>query len=1263
MDEKGYMIENQKLKEELGAEHFIISQISMINDEDFYNVGCQKLLENLGHFFQSRRVYIYQTQKDYFLKSYEWHEEGLSNFVDQFQKLPFQSAIHWKNNFDSSESIYIENIADVSPFIGDVQNYLIKTGLVSAIVMPIFVERKMIGFMAIENPNEHKARTTIRLLTTLGNYLGNVVKNRKDARDREKQYWGRINDVFRNGKDAVLVARVFLEDDYFKVVSGSEKNEYENIHTFSDYIEETKLSIVGEENKKLFEKNLAKKNLLSLYDNGTAWTDFLFSQRNKVGLEVVRNIQVQLLENANENKLEAIIFIKDVTEKFVSDLITKTVISRYCEGAWILDLEQDLVTGIDVNNYQSDALSFRGSVKDNNVQIAKSFIVADEQEDFLQKTCKEEVKQNIMQKEPYIVYATVLDQNQKLSRKKFTYLYGEKERNVVICIMEDNSIEFETEMQLTQEIEKEVQEKQIIRKKHQFTDTMFKQLLDVQSGGVLVYSALERELVSANQTAMKVFDFETYEECEEYLRKGNSRIKIEDYDTIKKEIAKLTVNGEPVSFEFQVLHKDGKRVRAYARTKLVELEKGYKVFISSFVDISEKAQLEQELNEERKQYRDALLHNSFFSYTFDINTGIVTSISGEKDFLHYLHSIGLDFPMPYNKFIDVWIRERKPEFTDDKTVESLNCIYLRNLFQQGKTSFEYEYYDSITNCYLRASVLMSESEINHHVMACVIVKNITEMKLKEDATKQALQAAFEAANMANNAKTDFLSRMSHDIRTPMNAIIGMTAIAAAHIDDRDRVTDALEKITSSSKHLLGLINEILDMSKIESGKLELNEEEFNLPELIDSMLTIVKPLVKAKQHEIDVRIQNMEHENVIGDSIRIQQVFVNIMSNAVKYTPDHGKISVTIQEKKEKQHTMGCYEFTFEDNGIGMSPEYLSHIFEPFERAKDTRINKIQGTGLGMAITKNIVRLMNGNIHVESKLGEGSKFVVTIYLKLSEDSDTNADELEGLSVLVADDDQIACESTCTMLADIGMSGEWVLSGEEAVDRATARHQENDDFFAIILDWKMDGMDGVETTRALRNVIGDVPIIVLSAYDWSEIEEEAKEAGVDVFLPKPTFKSGLTKVFKKLVNGNAIVNEEIGIHTVSDQDYSDKRVLLVEDNELNREIATEILQMTGMLVEEAEDGKQALERMEKVEEGYYDLILMDIQMPVMNGYEATKAIRALDRQDVKEVPILAMTANAFSEDIQDALAAGMNEHLSKPLELKVLMNALAKWLRV
>ena len=543
------------------------------------------------------------------------------------------------------------------------------------------------------------------------------------------------------------------------------------------------------------------------------------------------------------------------------------------------------------------------------------------------------------------------------------------------------------------------------------------------------------------------------------------------------------------------------------------------------------------------------------------------------------------------------------------------------------------------------------------------IRCVDEAVHEEQTQKQLLQDALEAANRASAAKSDFMSKMSHDIRTPMNAIIGMTAIAAAHAENPDRVRDALGKISSSSRHLLGLINEVLDMSKLESGTISLSAEGFSLSDLLNNMLLMIQPQIKAHNHRFEVHIQDIHHEDVIGDSLRIQQVFLNLMSNAIKYTPDGGEISFTVREHAVPTSSTGCYEFIVEDNGIGMSEEYLAHIFEPFSRAEDLRTSKIQGTGLGMAIAQNIVHMMNGNITVESQLGKGSKFTVTIYLRLQEAQDIDTSELADLSVLVVDDDDCACQSLCAMLDEIGMRSEGCTSGQEAVAAVQRAMNTALPFYAAILDWKMPGMDGLETARAIKRLVGDtLPIIILSAYDWSDIELEARAAGVDAFLSKPVFKSGLVRMFKQL---RSEAPEESGqasqLEPLLQHDFSGRRVLLVEDNDLNREIAREVLEMAGLTVEEAVNGQIAVELFSSSKAGFYSLILMDIQMPIMNGYEAAAAIRALNRPDAMRVPILAMTANAFVEDVQAAKAAGMNEHLAKPIDFEALGSVLKKYL--
>ena len=539
--------------------------------------------------------------------------------------------------------------------------------------------------------------------------------------------------------------------------------------------------------------------------------------------------------------------------------------------------------------------------------------------------------------------------------------------------------------------------------------------------------------------------------------------------------------------------------------------------------------------------------------------------------------------------------------------------------------------------------------------------DVSQEKKAEIESHKALKDAYRAAENASRAKTEFLSNMSHDIRTPMNAIIGLTAIAGANIESQDRVVECLGKITKSSRHLLGLINEVLDMARIESGRMSLAEEDFSLPELVDNLLTLTKPAIDEHNHQLEVHVEHIEHEAVCGDSLRIQQVFVNLMSNAVKYTPDGGNITLTIKEKPNGFSELGCYEFSIEDNGIGMTPEFQKIMFEPFSRADDHRTTKVQGTGLGMAIARNIVNLMNGDIQVESAPNKGTKITVTVYLKLQENEKEQEKELLDLPVLVVDDDKTCCESTVATLQEIGIAGEWVLTGKEAVERCAARHKTGRDYFAVILDWKMPEMDGIATARRIRECVGEeVTIIILTSFDFSEIEEEARAVGVNAFMAKPLFRSRLTATLRQFTSGKKEKNARNYLEDFAKENYAGKRILLVEDNELNREIATEIIGMTGVTIDIAENGKIAVEKVMEAPEKWYDLIFMDIQMPIMNGYEATAAIRALAGSRGK-VPIIAMTANAFAEDVQLAKNTGMNEHIAKPLDLNKLNDVLKQWL--
>ncbi|MDE5938701.1 MAG: response regulator [Lachnospiraceae bacterium] len=551
---------------------------------------------------------------------------------------------------------------------------------------------------------------------------------------------------------------------------------------------------------------------------------------------------------------------------------------------------------------------------------------------------------------------------------------------------------------------------------------------------------------------------------------------------------------------------------------------------------------------------------------------------------------------------------------------------------------------------------MEEGELCAITMA---IRSIDDMICREEEQKEMLAQAVERAEAANHAKSDFLSRMSHDIRTPMNAILGMTSVATMHIDEKERVLDALEKITVSGKHLLGLINEVLDMSRIESGKVSLTEASFNISDTIESLLTVFRSQMEFKGLALNAGIAKLEHENVVGDEQHLQQIFMNIMGNAVKFTPSGGKISIHIEEKPSHMENYGCYEFTFEDTGIGMEPDYIQKIFEPFSRAADSRTGKIEGTGLGMSIAVNIARMMKGDIKVESELGKGSKFTVIVYLKLDDLTASDLAAYNGLRVLVVDDEETACESSCEMLKSLGMEAEYVSSGEAALTRLTT--EDGKRFSVIILDWKMPGKDGLETAKDIRRTVGeDISIIIQSAYDWADIEAEALDAGVNAFIGKPLFKSRLVRVLREALGLDH--EEKVSpLETFSQQDFKGRRVLLVEDNEINIEVAKELLSMVDIQVEMAMNGQLAVDAVLEKEPGYFDLIFMDIQMPVMNGYEAAKAIRASGREDLEKIPIVAMTADAFADDIRKSEEAGMNDHISKPVDIERLEEALRKWI--
>ena len=540
-----------------------------------------------------------------------------------------------------------------------------------------------------------------------------------------------------------------------------------------------------------------------------------------------------------------------------------------------------------------------------------------------------------------------------------------------------------------------------------------------------------------------------------------------------------------------------------------------------------------------------------------------------------------------------------------------------------------------------------------------------ELKNAELAESQkALSDALVAAEHANRAKTVFLNNMSHDIRTPMNAIVGFAALAASHIDNKEQVQDYLGKISVSSQHLLSLINDVLDMSRIESGKVTIEETDVHLPDVIHGLRTIIQSNITAKQLELFIDTQNVMHEDIITDKLRLNQVLLNILSNAIKFTPAGGKITFRVIEKPSSVDNIANFEFRIKDNGIGMSEEFQKSIFEAFSREKTSTVSGIQGTGLGMAIAKNIVDMMGGVIMVNSTEGKGSEFIVELPCKISNISAKfePIPELQGVRVLVADDDTDTCLSVCSMLREIGVRPDWTNYGKEAVIRAKDALDSADEFRVYIIDWQMPDLNGIETVRRIRKVIGgSAPIIILTAYYWSEIEEEAREAGVTAFCSKPLFMSELRNVMAQPLMISLDKQTEEKSEAEAKPDFSGKRVLLAEDNELNQMLAENMLTNVGLAVEIANDGTEAVEKMKSAPAGYYDIILMDVQMPQMDGYEATRQIRALEDNEKAGIPIVAVTANVFEEDRQIAMEAGMNGHLAKPYDVPDIMKTLKELL--
>ena len=800
-------------------------------------------------------------------------------------------------------------------------------------------------------------------------------------------------------------------------------------------------------------------------------------------------------------------------------------------------------------------------------------------------------------------------------------------------------------------------EQEIVQKNHTL-ETIF----TTMDCGVMTHSVDGSRILSVNRAALNILGYESQNELmDEGFDMVAASVIDEDKEMLRSSIRELKKEGDSVSVEYRVRHKDGKLLHIMGNVKLLK-EKGESFYQRFLLDCTA-----QKLQEEKKERRhmelvQALSTDYNIVCFYDLDTDLGSSLRIDEGIRHIYGDIFTE-AMSYRDSMEQYIQEFVYEEDRELMRQSFSQENVKKELSEKKSY--YVNYRAIRGGEIRYFQLkIARAGVWGEGHGIVLgLRSVDEEIRNEMEKKNLLQDALLQANRASKAKSVFLSNMSHDIRTPMNAIVGFTALAITHIDRPDQVEEYLKKIMTSGNHLLSLINDVLDMSRIESGKMHLDEKPCSLPDILHGLRSIVQSDIHAKQLELYIDTVDVLDEDIYCDKLRLNQVLLNLLSNAIKYTTAGGIISMRVMEKSKVTADYASYEFHIKDTGIGMSKEFVTHIFEPFEREKNSTISGIQGTGLGMAITKNIVDMMNGSIEVRSELGVGTEFIVSFTFRLHSGArkPQNIPELKNCRALVVDDDFNTCDSVSYMLGQIGMRAEWTLSGKEAVLRTRQAVMRGDDYCVYIIDWMLPDMNGVEVTRRIRKETGgNVPVIVLTAYDWADIEEEAKEAGVTAFCSKPLFFSELRSCLYSIVNTDE--EEELEQEDTKQPEFRTGRILLAEDNELNQEIAEAILGDAGFEVEIAENGQIAVDMLNKVEPGYYQLVLMDVQMPVMNGYEATREVRSLDNPEIANIPILAMTANAFEEDKQAALRCGMNGHIAKPIDIDNLFGTLRQILK-
>lgn len=798
-------------------------------------------------------------------------------------------------------------------------------------------------------------------------------------------------------------------------------------------------------------------------------------------------------------------------------------------------------------------------------------------------------------------------------------------------------------------------EQEVIEKNH-----TLEMIFTTMDCGVICHSIDGSRILSINRAALEILGYDSQEEM---IEKGFDTVAMsvldEDKPKLRKCIEELKREGDNVSVEYRVQHKNGEIRNVMGNVKLVE--KNGQLFYQRFLldCTTQKLQEEKRQREKEKRHMELIqalsIDYNFVCY-FDLDTGKGAPLRIEKDnfIVHSVFDKDVSLLDNLEHYIQNYVYKEDREIL--RRVASQDGLR-KELADNNQFYLNYRGYNGDYLKYYQMKVVRIGIQDGSQGIV-VGFRSVDEEIRNEMEKKNLLEDALLQANRANKAKSVFLSNMSHDIRTPMNAIVGFTTLAINHIDQKEQVEEYLKKIKSSGNHLLSLINDVLDMSRIESGKMHLEEKPCSLSAILNDLRTILQADIQAKHLNLQIEITDIADEEIYCDKLRLNQVLLNLLSNSVKYTEEGGAVSIKLTEKPDAPAGCARYEFRITDTGIGMSEEFVKHIFEPFERERNSTISGIQGTGLGMAITKNIVEMMNGSIDVSSKQGVGTEFVVSFIFRLNPEMNRPEiiPEFKDSKVLVVADSSDSCQNISHMLEQMGMKSEWALLGEEALQHTREAIAAHDSYPLYVIDETLPDMNGIEIIQKIRAMGEEMPVVILVSYDWSDIEEEAKAAGVTAFCRKPLFMSELQECLGSLTNV-----EESGVSEEPERSVQihKGRILLAEDIPLNQEIAVTILNEAGFETEVAEDGHIAVNMVKQSEPGYYQLVLMDIQMPSMNGYEATKQIRKLENKELASIPILAMSANAFEEDKQMALKCGMNGHIAKPIDIKVLFDTLEK----